>query len=173
MKNLSYLCIALIVITLNLSAQEYNQRITEPDINQEIIIDYCTVDVLEEDPFAEWYFMEKETYEVDFETLEQIDIESFANLEIKMVMASWCHDSQREVPRFIKILENLNYDLENLVFVAVNRKKESEILFQENIQIQYVPTFIFYHNGEEIGRIIERPEISLEQDILSITLQTM
>ena len=36
------------------------------------------------------------------------------------------------------------------------------------MEIELVPTFILDYNGEEIGRIIESPEESLEKDLLRI-----
>ena len=38
----------------------------------------------------------------------------------------------------------------------------------EGLNIEKVPTFIFYKNGIEIGRIIESPEKSIEKDFLKI-----
>jgi hypothetical protein len=34
--------------------------------------------------------------------------------------------------------------------------------------IVYVPTFIFYKDGVEVGRIVEAPKHSLEIDIINI-----
>jgi hypothetical protein len=38
----------------------------------------------------------------------------------------------------------------------------------DKLDIQRVPTFIFYKNNIEAGRIIENPETSLEQDMVKI-----
>ena len=39
---------------------------------------------------------------------------------------------------------------------------------EEGLDIQRTPTFIFFKNGVEIGRIVETPRDSLENDILKI-----
>ena len=38
----------------------------------------------------------------------------------------------------------------------------------EDLDIQFIPTFIFYKNKKEIGRITEIPESTLEGDIEKI-----
>ena len=39
-------------------------------------------------------------------------------------MGTWCDDSKRVVPRFIKILESVNFPMENLKIVAVNKWRD-------------------------------------------------
>ena len=86
-----------------------------------------------------------------------------------------CGDSKREVPRFIKILESVNFPMENLKVVIVNKRrdfyKKSPQGEEWRLNIRRAPTFIFYKNGSEINRIIETPVSTLEGDIISIVLQ--
>jgi thiol-disulfide isomerase/thioredoxin len=39
-------------------------------------------------------------------------------------MGTWCGDSKREVPRFIKILKSVDFPMENLKIVALDKRKE-------------------------------------------------
>ena len=55
--------------------------------------------------------------------------------------------------------------------IAVDRTKEEPKAEVEGYEIEYVPTLIFYREQKEIGRIIETPELSLEEDILAILNQ--
>jgi len=79
-------------------------------------------------------------------------------------MGTWCGDSKREVPRFIKVLEAANFPVDNLKIVAVDRRKEqykkSPTGEEWGLSIKRVPTFIFYKNGKESNRIIESPRLS-------------
>jgi hypothetical protein len=50
----------------------------------------------------------------------------------------------------------------------VDDAKKSPVGEYEGLGIQRVPTFIFYKNNIEAGRIIENPATSLEQDIVNI-----
>jgi thiol-disulfide isomerase/thioredoxin len=83
-------------------------------------------------------------------------------------MGTWCSDSRREVPRFLRILDELNFNNELLTINYVDRKKESPEGDISSLDIKYVPTFIFYKGGKEIGRIIETPQITLESDFKNI-----
>ena len=94
--------------------------------------------------------------------------EKLKGIKIKGFMGTWCGDSKRETPRFYKILEQANFDFKNLDLVTVNRSKKTPDNLQEGLDIKKVPTFIFYKDGKEIGRFVERVRESLEKDMLKI-----
>jgi len=89
-------------------------------------------------------------------------------VKITLVLGTWCSDSRREVPWFYKILESLEYDLDNMKVICVNTAKTAEGIDVDQLDIQKVPTFIFYKEGVELGRIIETPQTSLEKDMAKI-----
>ena len=84
-------------------------------------------------------------------------------------MGTWCGDSQREVPRFVKILEQTSFDMKKLKIICLNtgfqNYKQAPEREERGANIHRVPTFIL-HDSEtnEIGRIVEEPIVSLEQD---------
>jgi len=90
------------------------------------------------------------------------------NLQITIVMGSWCPDSQLEVPKMIMILEAIDYPMDMLEIIAVNRWKKVPEMNISSLNIKYVPTFIFYKEGVEVGRIVETPKQSLEFDMVNI-----
>jgi thiol-disulfide isomerase/thioredoxin len=94
------------------------------------------------------------------------------DLSIEIFLGTWCGDSRREVPHFFKIIDELDTDLFNNVQLwAVDRSKKipgSDLA--ENRNIKYVATFIIYSDDVELGRIIEVPEKTLEEDMLRIIL---
>jgi thiol-disulfide isomerase/thioredoxin len=93
------------------------------------------------------------------------------NLTIKVVMGTWCPDSRREVPRFMKIMDTWQFPSEKITFIGVDNGKLSPIGEFDKLDIQRVPTFIFYKNNIEAGRIIENPVASLEQDMVNILMR--
>jgi thiol-disulfide isomerase/thioredoxin len=119
-------------------------------------------------PYSEWYNKEYDHYQPDMivmETLTEIDKE---RLDIMVVMGTWCPDSRREVPRFMKIIDQWNFPSDKLTFIGVDNSKQSPIGGFDTLDIERVPTFIILKNKIEAGRIIENPETSLEQDMVNI-----
>ena len=101
------------------------------------------------------------------------------DIEIICVLGTWCHDSQREVPRFWKILQEADNPHFELTMFAVGRSTDEkardildnigfDVSLRETYNVELVPTFIFLSDDVELGRIIESPETSLEQDAATI-----
>lgn len=127
--------------------------------------------------FPDWA-AEYAVYEPAAEPVRRL-AEVYWSVEIVCVLGTWCSDSEREVPRFWKLLDHLGQQHLSLSILAVGRSSDEtalpalvELGFAEGIrnphEIEYVPTFIFRQHGEEIGRIIETPRRSLEEDMAAI-----
>jgi thiol-disulfide isomerase/thioredoxin len=90
----------------------------------------------------------------------------------RVFFGSWCGDSKREVPRFLKLLDLLGVQGESRELIGVGNKdtvyKRSPAGEEEGLGIFRVPTFIILKNGKEINRITEFPVRSLERDLFSI-----
>lgn len=86
-----------------------------------------------------------------------------SDLHIEVYFGSWCHDSVREVPRFLKIVAE-NPTISHRL-IALNYEKSEPNGSAKKHQIKYTPSFIVYQKDKEIGRIIERPTVSLTTDI--------
>lgn len=93
--------------------------------------------------------------------------DSLTTVKITIVFGSWCSDSQREVPRFLMLLKALDYPMEKITIIVVNRDKKVPENDISDLYIEYVPTFIFYKGKYEVGRIIEQASESLEADMAS------
>jgi len=172
----TYLLITWLLLILNISnIYSQNKIIFDEAANQNILFGNCNFEAFNINPFNEWYDEEYFTYEVN---KSQFDFKEslISDVSIIIVLGSWCGDSKREVPRFIKILNELGSSPATIEIIGVNRNKEAENIKSEivksislnELDIKYVPTFIFYKNKKEIGRIIETPIISLELDMLNI-----
>lgn len=119
-------------------------------------------------PHSEWYTKGYDTYQPDQEVIRKLKMINKDPLSIKIVLGTWCPDSRREVPRFMKIIDLWDFNSENITFIGVDNAKVAPIAGYEELGIERVPTFIFLENKVEKGRIIENPVASLEQDMLSI-----
>jgi len=87
---------------------------------------------------------------------------------IEIYFAFWCGDSENNVPQFIKILDRSGVGRNLVSYIKADRKKPGEKYYFEKVKVERVPTFIFYRDGKEVGRIIENPKKSLEEDMLEI-----
>lgn len=153
-----------------LNAQEINKIVFDEIAEENILIGYCDKEGFTGDDFNFWFQDEYKHYSIEKETLELLNSDSFSSLHIKTVMGTWCEDSQREIPRIIKILDHLDYNFENLSIIGVDKNKKAEGINVDQLNIELVPTIIFYVDDKEIGRIVESPTESLEKDILKILL---
>ncbi len=120
-----------------------------------------------QEAYKNWFEENYEDYKVSESSLEALK-EKLQGVSIKIFMATWCPDARREVPRFYKILDTISFNEEELEVVSLDRYKETPEKYEAGLSIRSVPTFIFYRNEQELGRIVERPTVSLEEDLLKI-----
>ena len=133
----------------------------------EFIVGKCDRIDLQKGDFGKHFFEEYNNYNPESEFLDNIKNKIF-NCSITIVLGTWCHDSQQQVPRFIKILDELDYNTNYLEIICVDKDKKTGDIEITDMNIERVPTFIFYEKDKEIGRIIETPNKSLEIDTYKI-----
>ena len=160
MKSIFTFLILSICISFSLVAQD------------EIIIGETYKEKLENNDQFKWF---DENYS-DFNTTPK-QIEILAQLfkdntyKIEVYFGTWCSDSQREVPKLLKILDESKFDYSNLKLVGVPESKEvpnvSEKIKKE-LNILNVPTIIVYKNNKEVNRFVEYPKETLEEDLIKI-----
>ena len=112
-----------------------------------------------------WFPKQYDAYHPD---LNGFDSTNLKQISIKIFMGTWCHDSKREVPRLYKILDELYYDYENFEIIGLTKNKKGYFQDYASFGITNTPTIIFYRNDLEIGRIIEEPKGSLEDQMARI-----
>ncbi|MCC6396323.1 MAG: thioredoxin family protein [Bacteroidetes bacterium] len=89
-------------------------------------------------------------------------------VDVVVFIGTWCSDSRREVPRFLRIADEVGMDQTRYTLYALDRMKSSPEGMEKTYVVDRVPTFIFLREGKEIGRIVESPRTTLEGDILTI-----
>ena len=125
------------------------------------------IEYLFNSPNTEWFKANYESYIVDDVTLDS-GFSKIFNYEIEIYMNTKCHDSEREVPRLIKILNSLNFPEKNLKIILLNSEKKTSDGLEIGKLITNTPTIIFLNESEEVNRIVEFPYENLEKDILNI-----
>jgi hypothetical protein len=128
-----------------------------------ILVGQTTRTEIQQGAFGQVFLTEYAMYEPCTATLNKLKNVIY-NAKITIVMATWCDDSQLQVPRFYKILDRLDYKTDDIELICVDHDKLAGELDLQSLSIEFVPTFIFYKDQNEAGRIIESPEKSLEED---------
>jgi len=90
------------------------------------------------------------------------------DLEIKVFYGEWGPDCRLELPRFIGVIKTLNEEDLDIEFIEVKRNMDDSLGRAYEMNVLAVPTFIFLRDGKEIGRIIEKPRVSMEWDFAEI-----
>jgi hypothetical protein len=132
------------------------------------LIGYFDPGRLLQEPYSVWYLPGFEDYQFNTEALNELMDKNKTGISIKIIMGTWCSDSRREIPRFMRILDIWQFPLSEVTFIGVNDAKLSPVSDYDKLIITKVPTIIIYKNNIEAGRIIEIPATSLEQDMVNI-----
>lgn len=127
---------------------------------------------LDKKPYKKWFTKNYDDYLVS--SSDASWVEGLQEVNVRIILGTWCGDSKRWVPKFVKMWDSLGLDRSQLEMVAISNTEEDykqgpngeEI----GLGIHRVPTFIFEKDSKEIGRIVEQPTTSLETDLAQIAL---
>ena len=168
MKNNLLLLVFLMVITCSFCQKLVNSR--TDDTGDFILLGQVNQDVFEMKQMS-WFEEYYEAYHVNDAMVSKIK-DSLLNYTITVFFGSWCGDSKRNLPAFIKVLNSADFPSSQLKMIAVDYSKDaykkSPTREELGLNIHRVPTFIFYKNGIEINRIVESPKKDFERDINDI-----
>jgi len=155
--------------SLNSPAESKTLKInnTVPDEASVILLGQANQNGLKQAPFKEWYIKNYAEYDVD-KNISAALKHLLKDVKVKVFMGTWCEDSQRETPKFYKIMAAAEYSKSNIALISVSRINDTVEGFEVGLNIISLPTFIFYKNDKEIHRIVESPMISLEKDMITI-----
>lgn len=161
-----------IIIAISLIFLSYCSIAQNNEPKPRILFGTITKDSLAQAPYDKWFVAGYNSYQPNTETVIQLKKLNWKDITIQLFFGSWCGDSKREVPRFLKLMNEINFPTNNIKIIAVGDSdslyKQSPIHEEKGLGIFRVPTFIITKNGTEINRITEYPVNSLEKDFLSI-----
>ncbi|MEN1786343.1 MAG: thioredoxin family protein [Bacteroidota bacterium] len=164
------LCTALVALSSVVMGQSKSQEITLPD-GATFLLGEIVGSHLQSEPYNEWFQSNYDNYVVDSLLLALVQ-PTLKEHELLLFLGTWCGDSKREVPRLLKILDQLHFPVDKLTMVALDRRKEqykkSPEGQEEGHHIIRVPTLIVLKDGKEVNRIVESPVDSLEEDLFAI-----
>ncbi|MDZ7391307.1 MAG: thioredoxin family protein [candidate division KSB1 bacterium] len=115
--------------------------------------------------------MEMDNYRADFDKYEP-DEEALAvlrsyqrDVDLLAFIGTWCPDCAREVPRFLKSVYLAHNPRLHVKLLALDRSLRDPEGVAERFSVTHVPTFVVVIDGMEIGRIVETPSLTVEQDL--------
>ncbi len=160
--------ILLVLLTITtVGFSQSNKIIEDLRTGNQMLIGKTTRDAFQNESFSGWYNAQYTKYEVNTGRLASSK-DKIKEKSITIVMGTWCSDSRREVPRMLKILDVIDFPKEQVSIINVDRNRKGIDGEADSLNVKAVPTFIMYENDKEIGRIIEKPEETLEKDLVRI-----
>ena len=143
-------------------------QITVEPSGTKIITGVCDREVfVSESDLKEWYDSHYSEYQVDQSVLAEINSLS-QNISFVVFLGTWCGDSKREVPHFLKIIDKAKISSNKIIMYGLDRSKKSGDGMTDKYNILRVPTIIVLNGEEELGRIVEFPQETLEKDLAEI-----
>lgn len=156
-------------MSLSSQAQDLNKQIFDATRNLNILINECDrktlVNFEEFKPTFDNFYRDYKVNEEKLAALQAIPMD----YHITIVLGTWCGDSKYWVPNFLKLTDAIGIPEKQLKFVTVDGSKKTENGLLDGLNILKVPTFIVYNKeNQEMGRIIEGPQDTLEAELLTI-----
>jgi hypothetical protein len=134
--------------------------------NEHIEIGWTPRTVFQSPAYA-WFDSGYTAYKPETESIERL-ARMKDSVDILVIYGTWCSDSHRELPRFFKIMDGIQFPADRISLIAVDRSKQLPAGIAKQHDIKLVPTFIVTYRGMEIGRIVETPKTSLEGDLVTM-----
>jgi thioredoxin 1 len=120
------------------------------------------------DVTVETLFKHHQSFQAAYDAYEPASIlpsKYLPELEVYILFGSWCHDSQREVPKFLQLLHRLDISEQQIYLIGLSVDKVEPKGRETLFDVIKTPTFVLLKNKIEIGRITEKPIVSLESDL--------
>ncbi|MHA7128252.1 hypothetical protein [Algoriphagus namhaensis] len=171
--DMKYFSAVVGLFLFSLSSHAQSPKTYQNEAGDQHLAGPFALEVLQTDSlYKPWFLDGFENFELSGRS--QAWKENLKNTEVEIYLGTWCGDSKRWVPRFVKIWNELGLDENRLHFIALYDGKE---LYKQGPngeekgkRIHRVPTFVFKENGEEYARMVEYPVNDLETDLAQIAL---
>ncbi len=134
---------------------------------QKIITGKFFRSLLESDSSFQWYKRNYASFTPDSASVVFLD-SAAKNIHFIVIGGTWCGDTKRELPKFLKTVSLAHIPEANIELYGVDRSKKSSDGLVDKYHVTNVPTFIVLSNGKEIGRIVEEPTEGIEFDLVQL-----
>jgi thiol-disulfide isomerase/thioredoxin len=155
----------LSIIIVSCSSSKYS--IENDENGKPMIVGHLTWEEWQEE--AGWESYSAPTYMPNLKRANEIsDIATNNGVDFIIFAGSWCSDSETELPKLYKLITGAGIFPDKILLYGVDRQKDEPSGTAKEYKIEKVPTLVLEVDGEEIGRIVETPKLSWEEDMLNI-----
>lgn len=149
------------------SIGQMNSTVVDPKTKTKMLMGYCNKKGLQKGNYGAYFESQYDLYKPSGIYITKLT-DKLDDYEITIVFGTWCSDSKIQVPHFYKVINEAGYNDKRVKLIAVDKRKEAVVVDISGMDIQKIPTFIIYKDDVEVGRIVETPKKSLEQDLWKI-----
>lgn len=144
---------------------------TDPENGELVFKGTFTFADMSTEPNFSWLPRNMDSYKPSADALQTLHT-LLPGHKLLVFMGTWCSDSHEMVPALYKTLQSLNYRYENLYIVGMDRSKTSygaAVQLVSAYKAMFLPTIVVLDdNNQEVGRITETVQKSVEQDLADI-----
>jgi len=125
-----------------------------PDSETKVLKGIINRSVLESDTSFNWFKDNMKYGQADAAAIAAFQ-EKKDQFTMIVFGGTWCHDTQNLLPVFYRLVDKSGYPESRIQLIMTDRKKETIKDLHKKYNITNVPTFIVFHNGKEVGRVVE------------------
>ncbi len=148
-----FVVLAMTGLLTSLQAQPHFETLTERPQEKSLkgFLDRAT---LQADSSFKWFTENYSAYSPHKEGLASFK-QHKDSVQLLVFMGTWCEDSHFIIPRLYAMIDAAGFNEKQLTLMGADRSKQSWGGIMEALSVKNVPTIIVYHQGKELGRIIE------------------
>jgi hypothetical protein len=164
-KTALFLFLSLLIIT-GTNAQDLYKTTTDSQGNK-VLIGQINVKQLANDSAFRWFYQGVNSYAPNTEWTKYISYyrDSF---NVVVFAGTWDEASRKLLPAFYRVMLTSSYPADKIKLYAVDHQLHALGDEAQQFHIQTLPTIILLHNGNELGRIQQKPVQSLEANMAGI-----
>jgi hypothetical protein len=89
-------------------------------------------------------------------------------VRVEIYLGAWCPDCRQHVSAYLKVMDMVRNPMIRTTYTGLPHDRAARGPYTEGKNIERIPTFIVFLGDQEIGRIIETPAESVEEDLWNI-----
>jgi len=141
-----------------------NQEGKAQDKRGYLIGEVTPAQIVENDRIFEVYV---ERYNPDPLSLDYLELVEEKYI-VMVFFGSWCRESIKYIHGLVKTILELRNDQIEYSFIGVGEQKKMPGEFLNVFDIEYIPTVVVLKDGKELGRIVEKPQLPIETELVQI-----